>query len=167
MHRPSSTSAKGWNRDGYAQVVPESMPNNPFANLPYSCLEKYFSTFNAGEFEATSALFAEDGVLFPPFEDGILGPEAIATYLQAEASGMNLTPRLVTLLPLDGEAVFSGHKVEVKGSVKTPLFGVPVRWIFLVDEGDRIRSVGIQLLASLEELLRFKPQAAPASPGES
>jgi hypothetical protein len=38
----------------------------------------YFETLNAGEFEATSRLFAEDGVLQAPFEQPIVGRGAIA-----------------------------------------------------------------------------------------
>jgi hypothetical protein len=142
------------------------LPSNLFADLPFTCIEQYFLTLNNGDFEATSALFAKDGVLFPPFEDGILGPRAIATYLKAEASGMQLNPRTAILHDLEDNPPLPGQKVEVKGTVKTPLFGVPVRWIFRVDAGDRICSVGIQLLASLGELLQLRPQAAQGKLGE-
>jgi|GEM_PF-2340509 len=165
MNRSSSTNANERVVVKPIQEASRSLPN-PFADFPYSCVESYFLTFNAGDFGATAALFAEDGVLFPPFEDGILGQEAIASYLQAEASGMTLNPRSAMLVPPEDEPTQPGQKVEVKGTVKTPLFGVPVRWIFRVNAGDRICSVGIQLQASLEELLHFK-QAAPQQPAES
>lgn len=42
----------------------------------------YFQSLNAGEFDATANLFANDGVMHPPFESGIVGPEAIASYLK-------------------------------------------------------------------------------------
>ena len=42
---------------------------------------RYFETLNAGDFENTAALFAADGAIHPPFESGIVGPEAIAAYL--------------------------------------------------------------------------------------
>lgn len=146
-----------------AEVAPSSPPTELLAGLPFTCIKQYFATLNAGDFTATAALFAEDGVLFPPFEDGILGQAAIANYLQTEASGMQLVPHSAGLCPdddSDAAAPTTGQTLEVKGMVKTPLFGVPVRWIFVVDAGDRIRSVGIQLLASLAELLQFKPEAA-------
>jgi hypothetical protein len=37
---------------------------------------RYFETLNAGEFEATAALFAVDGVMRPPFESDIVGTDA-------------------------------------------------------------------------------------------
>ena len=39
---------------------------------------QYFETLNAGNFQATAALFAEDGILEAPFEDSLHGKEAIA-----------------------------------------------------------------------------------------
>ena len=45
----------------------------------------YFQTMNAGEYDATAALFAPTGAMHPPFEQPIEGPDAIATYLKAEA----------------------------------------------------------------------------------
>ena len=48
---------------------------------------RYFETLNAGDFEAGAALFAPDGVMYPPFESGITGSGAIANYLQQEAQG--------------------------------------------------------------------------------
>ncbi len=53
---------------------------------------RYFETLNAGEFEATAALFAEDGVMHPPFESGIVGPNAIAAYLNKKPKILKLTP---------------------------------------------------------------------------
>ena len=159
MNRLSSAEEMGCAKAELISASAFPQPS-PFAGLPFACIEQYFLTFNSGNFEATSALFAEDGVLFPPFEDGILGQEAIAAYLNVEASGMHLNPRAATLYPLEDNPPQPGQKVEVKGAVKTPLFGVPVRWTFRVDERDRICSVGIQLLASLGELLQLKPQAA-------
>ena len=41
----------------------------------------YFETMNAGDFEPTAAMFAGDGVLNAPFEEPIVGREAIAPYL--------------------------------------------------------------------------------------
>ena len=166
MNRPSSVENMGRTTDEATPVIAHLL-SDPFVDLPFTCIKQYFLTFNSGDFEATSVLFAEDGVLFPPFEDGILGPEAIATYLKAEASGMQLNPRTATLYPLEDTPPQPGQKVEVKGTVKTPLFGVPVRWIFRVDAGDRICSVGIQLLASLGELLQLRPQAAQGKLMES
>jgi ketosteroid isomerase-like protein len=54
---------------------------------------RYFETMNAGDYQATAALFADSGAMQPPFEKSIEGQDAIATYLEAEAKGMELLPR--------------------------------------------------------------------------
>lgn len=113
---------------------------------------RYFETLNAGDFSATAALFAEDGVLYPPFESGISGREAIVTYLEAEAKGMKLFPREGSCATLEeGDREF-----KIKGKVQTPLFGVNVGWMFVLNSASEILSVGIKLLASPQELLNLK-----------
>lgn len=115
-------------------------------------LQRYFETINAGSFQETAALFADDGVLFPPFEDGIVGPSAIATYLETEAIGMQLEPRqAIEQLLEDGNTQY-----KVGGKVQTSLFGVNVAWLFIVNPANEIVSVRIKLLAALEELLTLK-----------
>lgn len=113
---------------------------------------RYFDTLNSGDFQATAQLFAATGQLHPPFEEAIIGPAAIATYLETEARGMKLVPR-------EGisQAVEQGMtEVKVTGKVQTPLFGVNVSWYFLLNEQGEILSVGVKLLAALEELLSLK-----------
>ncbi|MGL5076282.1 MAG: hypothetical protein ACRDBG_10685, partial [Waterburya sp.] len=56
-------------------------------------IDNYFATINREDFEQTAALFAEDGKLLAPFEDPILGRDAIALYLHKEAKGMKLLPQ--------------------------------------------------------------------------
>lgn len=114
-------------------------------------VDRYFEQFNDQDFEAVAALFAEQGVLCPPFEAGIVGPEAIARYLTAEAAGMVATPldREISATPT------GGHQAVVKGRVKTPLFSVNVRWTFDLSAHHTLERTEIKLLASLQELLQF------------
>ena len=41
----------------------------------------YFQSINREEYGQTASLFADNGILHPPFEEEIVGREAIATYL--------------------------------------------------------------------------------------
>ncbi|MEO1093945.1 MAG: nuclear transport factor 2 family protein [Cyanobacteria bacterium J06638_28] len=115
-------------------------------------VEQYFSTFNQGDFRATSQLFTEAGQLLPPFEDSILGQVAIHSYLESEASGMKAIPKEVTVESL----AESRQRVIVKGSVKASLFTVNAAWLFEIDPQGRIEQVEVKLLASLQELLTFR-----------
>jgi hypothetical protein len=120
--------------------------------LSSETIARYFDTLNAGQFANTANLFAMEGVMFPPFEDGIIGPNAIATYLDAEAHGLRLYPQTTICKELpDGQ-----QQVHVKGRVQTPLFSVNVAWAFLLTAQAEIQAVSIQLLASLEELLPYR-----------
>ena len=112
---------------------------------------RYFETLNAGEFEATAALFAVDGVLYAPFESGIVGPKAIATYLQQEAQSMKLDPRQGLTQALDG----GSWQVQVAGRVQTSWCGVNVSWLFILNQ-HQIASATIKLLASPQELLNLQ-----------
>ncbi|HEY9624071.1 MAG TPA: nuclear transport factor 2 family protein [Crinalium sp.] len=115
-------------------------------------IAQYFETLNAGEFQATANLFAPEGALLPPFEDAVVGPEAIAQYLEAEAKGMTLYPIKGTATPLEnGDTEFN-----VGGKVQTSLFGVHVAWSFILNSDAQILSARIKLLGSLEELLKLK-----------
>jgi hypothetical protein len=109
----------------------------------------YFATLNAGKFEQTAALFAATGAMHPPFEAAVIGQDAIAAYLQAEAQGMQLFPRegIAELLD-DGQLM-----VQVSGKVQTPWFSVNVAWLFLLNWEREIASATIKLLASPQELL--------------
>jgi hypothetical protein len=113
---------------------------------------RYFETFNISDFQATAALFAEDGAMHPPFEEPIVGPEAIATYLEAEAKEMTLYPRQGIAETLeDGQT-----QIQVSGKVETRWFGVNVSWLFVLSQEQKILLATIKLLASPQELLSLK-----------
>jgi len=112
----------------------------------------YFKALNAGDFEATSALFAVDGAMHPPFESPIVGPAAIAAFLQQEAQGMKLEPREGIAQILENEQT----QVQVAGKVQTPLFGVNVSWLFILNRQREITTAKIKLLASPQELLNLR-----------
>nr|WP_250122588.1 nuclear transport factor 2 family protein [Chroococcidiopsis sp. CCMEE 29] len=112
----------------------------------------YFETLNAGDFEATSALFAADGAMHPPFESAIVGPAAIAAFLQQEAQGMKLEPREGIAQAIENEQT----QVQVAGKVQTSLFGVNVSWLFTLNQQREITIAKIKLLASPQELLNIR-----------
>jgi hypothetical protein len=112
----------------------------------------YFATLNGGNFVKTAALFAENGALHAPFEPPIVGREAIATYLAAEAKGMKLLPREGIKETVEEDL----QLVRVTGRVETPLFGVNVSWQFLLTPEDEILAVQVKLLASPQELLKLR-----------
>ena len=115
---------------------------------------RYFETLNAGDFETTANLFAEDGVLHAPFEEPIIGSSSIATYLKTEARGMQLEPQQgVSQILEDGNV-----EVQVSGRVQTSAFGINVAWLFLLNSDQKILSVTVKLLASPQELLNLRPQ---------
>jgi hypothetical protein len=115
---------------------------------------RYFETLNAGDFDATANLFAEDGVLHAPFEEPIIGSSSIATYLKTEARGMQLEPQQgVSEILEDGNV-----EVQVSGRVQTSAFGINVAWLFLLNSGQKILSVTVKLLASPQELLNLRSQ---------
>ncbi len=116
-------------------------------------VESYFASFNAGDFEVTAALFVPDGELRPPFESAIVGPDAIAQYLKTEAEGMQAYPESLELRPI-GEG---GRQILVRGRVKALVFKVVVAWVFELTESEQIRSVEVNLLASMQELLSLRP----------
>lgn len=104
----------------------------------------YFNTFNAGDFEATALLFADEGALHPPFENPIVGQEKIAAFLQSEAKGMRLHPREGIIEIVEDNQL----KVLVSGKVQTSLFGVNVAWQFILNSNREIQYLRIKLLAS-------------------
>ena len=115
---------------------------------------RYFETLNAGDFEATANLFAEDGVLHAPFEEPIIGSSSIATYLKTEARGMQLEPQQgVSQILEDGNV-----EVQVSGRVQTSAFGINVAWLFLLNPDQKLLSVTVKLLASPQELLNLRSQ---------
>lgn len=115
---------------------------------------RYFETLNAGDFDATANLFADDGVLHAPFEEPIIGSISIATYLKTEARGMQLDPQQgVSQILEDGNV-----EVQVSGRVQTSAFGINVAWLFLLNSDQKLLSVTVKLLASPQELLNLRSQ---------
>lgn len=127
-------------------------PSLSIEGIDEPVVRRYFETMNAGEYEATAALFGDRGTMQPPFEQPIEGKEAIATYLEAEAKGMQLSPKKGITEPLDDHQI----QIQVTGKVQTPLFGVNVSWIFLLSEQREILHTRIKLLASPQELLSLR-----------
>lgn len=136
------------------EVAPQSGSTNDLSieGITEPAVLRYFETMNAGEYEATAALFAQMGEMHPPFEKPILGREAIASYLQAEAKEMQLSPHqgIVETL-LDDQ-----KQIQVSGKVQTPIFGVNVSWIFVLTPEGEILTARIKLLASPQELLSLR-----------
>lgn len=122
------------------------------AGVTEPSLIRYFETFNAGDFEATSQLFAVDGALHPPFESVIEGRDAIAEYLKAEGKGITAQPQQkVSKQVLEGCT-----EMEVTGRVQTPWFGVNVAWLFTLNFQQEITFLKVKLIASPQELLKLR-----------
>ena len=118
---------------------------------------KYFESMNADDFETAIGLFTTDGALQPPFQKPIVGHEGIATYMRAEAQGLNIMPKQGI-----SESLPDGSKqVKVTGVVQTPWFGVNVgmniSWRFLLNPEGKVFFVAIDMLASPAELLNLRP----------
>ena len=123
------------------------------AGMTKPAILRYFENLNAGDFEATANLFADEGVLHAPFEEPIIGKSPIATYLKTEARGMQLQPQQsVSKILADGTV-----EIQVSGRVQTPAFGINVGWVFLLNHHQEILSVTVKLLASGQELLNLRP----------
>jgi Nuclear transport factor 2 (NTF2) domain len=113
---------------------------------------RYFQTLNAGDFEATVRLFAENGIMHPPFESGIIGHDAILGYLNQEAQGIKVYPRQGII-----EATENGQfQGQVSGKAETSWCGVNVTWLFILNEQKEILFTKIKLLASPQELLNLR-----------
>lgn len=142
---------------GLTAPLPDRTQPLPIADLDEPVISNYFQTLNAGEFQATVALFAADGALKPPFEPAIVGAEAIAAYLTSEAKGLVLQPQHVTVEVLeDGCTAY-----QVSGSVQTPLFSVNVGWQFVLSPQKQICWAKVKLLATLEELFKLPRRSLP------
>ncbi|WP_416670890.1 ketosteroid isomerase family protein [Egbenema bharatensis] len=128
-------------------------------------IERYFSMLNQGQFQDTAALFAADGVLFPPFDEPVVGQAAIVAYLNQEAEGMHITPKRFAFEVLPDRQI----QVQVGGQVRLLVFEVSVSWVFVVNAQGKIEQVRVNLLASLEELLhlRSQPSTSPGRDGDS
>jgi hypothetical protein len=138
-----------------AEFILSQQPKTEFqiAGITEPNILRYFATLNAGDFTATAALFTEDGVMYAPFESGIVGPEAIATYLEQEAQGIQAEPYLgMTSSFANGQM-----QVQVTGKAQTSWCGVNVLWSFLLNPEGKILATTIKLLASPQELLALRP----------
>lgn len=129
------------------------------AGLDQPVILQYFESLNAGNFEATSQLFAVDGALQPPFEDAVIGPAAIAQYLEQEAKGFLLQPQQAVSTALEDGCT----EVEAVGKVQTPWFTVNVRWTFILSPTRQILMAKINLLAALQDLLHLRNNSKIAS----
>lgn len=122
------------------------------SSLIEATVSQYFESFSSGDFGTTASLFDVEGVLYPPFDQSVTGSQAIASYLEAEARGMQveLLKQSVTLL------AEREYQCSVVGTVHTGLFSVNVNWEFVLSSKAKIRSVKVKLLATLQDLLAIK-----------
>jgi hypothetical protein len=117
-----------------------------------SVIYDYFLRLNQCDFEGVSSLFSVQGCLYPPFEKGICGRDAILQYLQAEAIGVKVLPKSGTLEnEQDG-----GTSYQITGQVKTNFFTVNVGWSIQLNVEKAIVAVEVKLLAELQDLLNLK-----------
>lgn len=135
-----------------SNIQKSSSTNLTIEGITQPTILRYFETLNAGDFEVASTLFAIDGALQPPFEASIMGPDAIATYLNAEAQGITLKPREGTTTALEDDCT----EIQITGRVKTTLFEVNVSWRFILSPQQEILLAKIKLLASPKELLNLR-----------
>ncbi|MDZ8054519.1 MAG: nuclear transport factor 2 family protein [Aulosira sp. ZfuVER01] len=113
---------------------------------------RYFESLNAGEFAVTAALFAEDGTMYPPFESGFFGADAIAEYLEKEAQDIKADPHQGITEILEHEQI----QVQVVGKAKTSWCSVNVLWSFKLNQQRKITETKIKLLASPQDLLALR-----------
>ncbi|MEH1874761.1 ketosteroid isomerase family protein [Nostoc sp.] len=113
---------------------------------------RYFETLNAGEFEATAALFAVDGVMRPPFESDIVGTDAIAAYLKQESQKIKAYPNTGIAEALENASI----QIQVTGKAQTSWCSVNVLWLFILNQQRQISYTKIKLLASPQELLSLR-----------
>ena len=115
-------------------------------------IKQYFQSLNASDYDKTASLFAESGVMHPPFESGITGRDAILSYLNKEAIDIKAYPREGVSEILEDNQT----QIKVAGKVETPWFGVNVSWLFTLNVNLQILDVKIKLLASPQELLALR-----------
>lgn len=115
----------------------------------------YIDNMNAFDFHAAVALFTEEGALQPPFQEPIVGQENILAYMRADCYGLKLLPERGVSEPAEGGFT----QIKVTGKVQTPWFGdkvgINVAWRFLLNPEGKIFFVGIDILASPQELLNL------------
>ncbi len=125
----------------------------PIAGVNEPTIYAYFDRLNSEAYPEVAALFATNGVLVPPFEEPVVGPEAIATYLAQEAVGMRVTPSKGEFL----SETATERVYRIVGRAQLPLFSVNVAWQFGLNPQDQITGVKVDLLATLEELFTYQP----------
>ncbi|UBF29771.1 orange carotenoid-binding protein (plasmid) [Kovacikia minuta CCNUW1] len=113
----------------------------------------YMDNMNAFDFHAAVALFAPEGALKPPFQEPISGQENILAYMRDECYGLKLLPEQGVSEP--AKAGFT--QIKVTGKVQTPWFGdkvgINLAWRFLLNPEGQIFFIGIDVLASPQELV--------------
>lgn len=135
------------------QFVPQQSATISGLGAEGDVVLRYFQSFNLGEYSQVASLFTEQGMLYPPFEPPVVGPEKIADYLNKEADGMR-----VSLLSAKAEPLEQGRvQVDVTGKVTALVFKVNVAWRFELTSQHQIESVRVDLVATLEELLNIRP----------
>ncbi len=115
-------------------------------------IEQYFESLNLGQYKNTVSLFAGNGVMHPPFESGIIGRDAILSYLNKEAIDIKAYPHEVASEILEDNLA----QIQVTGKVDTPWFGINASWLFITNEKLQILDVKIKLLASPQELISLR-----------
>ncbi|MBW4614738.1 MAG: ketosteroid isomerase family protein [Desmonostoc vinosum HA7617-LM4] len=139
-----------------AEFVTSGEPQTEFQieGILEPSIVRYFQTLNAGEFQATAALFAQDGVMHPPMESGIVGPDAIAAYLKQEAQNIKAYPRQAV-----AETTENDHmQIQVSGKAQTSWCSVNVIWLFTLNQQQQIQYTKVKLLASPQELFALHSQ---------
>ena len=116
---------------------------------------RYFTLFNRGEYQQVANLFTVEGSLYPPFEAPVTGPTQIRDYLVKEADGMSVSLLGAETGQLENERL----QVDVRGKVTALVFKVNVTWRFILAADNKIESVRINLVATLEELLKLRPES--------
>ena len=115
----------------------------------------YMENMNAFNFQEAAALFQEEGALKPPFQEPIVGQQNILAYMREECDGLKLMPEHGVSEPADGGFT----QIKVMGKVQTPWVadgvGINLAWRFLLNPEGQIFFVGIDILASAQELLKM------------
>ncbi len=132
----------------------------PVSGIDQPIILSYFQTLNRGDFAATSQLFAADGVLQPPFDAAVVGPDEIMAYLETEATGLVLHPQQGTSNALEDGCT----EWNITGKVQTPFFSVNVVWQLVLSPTNEIFLAKVKLLASLQELFQFRQKPDEDSP---
>lgn len=115
----------------------------------------YMDALNAFDFAEVVSLFEVEGALKPPFQEPIVGHDNILTYLRNECYGLKLFPGSGISEPVENGFT----QIKVTGKVQTPWFGnsveINLAWRFLLNPKNQIFFVGIDILASPQELLEL------------